>query len=182
MTSKELDLCIIEIATGNKKALRQLYDEMKNPIFLFALSMIKDYQAAEDVEQETFLNIMKSARNYQSNTNAKAWIFSIARNCCIDSMKKQSKYISLDDDASMNIPSTNNQFASVENAIIALEALEQLEETERVIVSLYVYAGMKQTEIANVLNLPYLAVRSKYGYAIRKLKRYFEKKGVLGNE
>lgn len=33
MTNKQLDLCICEIATGNREALRQLYDEFKNPIF-----------------------------------------------------------------------------------------------------------------------------------------------------
>lgn len=54
MTNKQLDLCICEIATGNREALRQLYDEFKNPIFLFDLSILKNYQAAEDVEQDTF--------------------------------------------------------------------------------------------------------------------------------
>ena len=41
MTNKQLDLCICEIATGNREALRQLYDEFKNPIFLFDLSILK---------------------------------------------------------------------------------------------------------------------------------------------
>ena len=40
MTNKQLDLCICEIATGNREALRQLYDEFKNPIFLFDLSIV----------------------------------------------------------------------------------------------------------------------------------------------
>lgn len=65
MTNKQLDLCICEIATGNREALRQLYDEFKNPIFLFDLSILKNYQAAEDVEQDTFLNIMQSACKYR---------------------------------------------------------------------------------------------------------------------
>jgi RNA polymerase sigma factor (sigma-70 family) len=100
MTNKQLDLCICEIATGNREALRQLYDEFKNPIFLFDLSILKNYQAAEDVEQDTFLNIMQSACKYRPGTNAKAWIFSITRNCCSDYLKTNTKYVPLEADIS----------------------------------------------------------------------------------
>lgn len=182
MTSNQLNLCITEIATGSRNALRQLYDEMKNPIFWFVLSLVKNYQTAEDVEQETFLNIMQSAKNYKNGTNAKAWIFSIARNCCVDSLKKQKEYIPLETEALLNIPQEDDQLIKAENTLTVLEALNQLNEVERTIVSMYLYTGLKQTEIAKVLNLPYLSVRSKYGYAIKKLKHYFENKGVHCNE
>lgn len=182
MTSRQLDLCICEIATGKREALRQLYDEFKNPIFLFALSLVKNYQTAEDVEQETFIQIMQSAHKYQQGTNAKAWIFSIARNCCSDSMKKAAKYVPLENDILPDLSASADEFDKVENALIALEALDVLDETEKTIVSLYFYAELKQTEIAKILHIPYLSVRSKYGYAMKKLKRYFEKKGVRNNE
>lgn len=182
MTGKQLDLCIKKIASGNREALRQLYDEMKNPIFLFALSLVKNYQYAEDVEQETFLNIMRSACNYQPGTNAKAWIFSIARNCCVDCIKTNSKYILVETETLASIPIENNDIEKAENAIFVLEALDVLEQDEQTIVALYLFSGLKQTEIAKVMNLPYMSVRSKYGYAIKKLKRYFTKKGVHGYE
>ena len=182
MTGKQLDLCIRKIATGNREALRQLYDEMKNPIFLFALSLVKNYQLAEDIEQETFLKIMQSARNYRAGTNAKAWIFGIARNCCVDGLKANSKYISIDEEILSAVPAENNEIERAENAVVALEALSTLSEDEQTIVSLYLYAGLKQTEIAKALNMPYLAVRSKYGYAIKKLKQHFTRKGVLDDE
>ena len=182
MTNKQLDLCICEIATGNKKALRQLYDEFKRPIFLFAMSLLKDYQAAEDVEQETFLNIMQSAYKYQPGTNAKAWIFSITRNCCVDSLKTNAKYVSLEADTLSSISSGEKEFDKVENAIMALEALSALDETERTIVSMYIFWELRQTEIAKILKMPYRTVRDKYSYALKKLKIQFEEKGVRNNE
>lgn len=182
VTNKQLDLCISKIATGNRDALRQLYDEMKKPIFLFALSLVKNYQTAEDVVQETFLNIMQSAKNYKVGTNARAWIFSIARNCCVDSFKKHTKYIPLDTDYLQNMPEKEDRLGKVENTSLVLEALDQLNEDELTIVSLYIFTGLKQTEISKVLNLPYLSVRSKYGYAIKKLRHYFDAKGVHLNE
>jgi len=51
---------------------------------------------------------------------------------------------------------------------------------EREIVSLYVFSGVRQTEISKMLSMDYITVRSHYAYAIRKLKRFY--KGREGNE
>lgn len=177
MTGKQLDLCICKIAAGDRDALRQLYNEMKDPIFLFALSLVQNHHLAEDIEEETFLNIMQSAHKYKAGTNARAWIFAIARNCCMDSMRANAKYISIDNESLDLLPTDTDDFEQSENALLALEAFRVLNETERMIVSLYLYSGLKQTEIAKVMNIPYLSVRSKYGYAIAKLKHYFSQKG-----
>ena len=187
MTGKQLDLCICEIAAGNREALSQLYVEMKDQVFRFALSLVRSRHLAEDIEAETFLNIIQSACGYKPGTNARAWIFAIARNCCMDCMKANAKFLvvdndSLDNDSLYLLPTDANGLEQTENALLVLEAMKALSETEQMIVSLYLYSGLKQTEIAKVLNIPYLSVRSKYGYAIRKLKRYFERKGVHTDE
>lgn len=182
MTGRQLDLCICEIAKGDREALRRLYDEMKNPIFLFALSLVRDYQLAEDAEEETFLAVMKSARNYKPGTNARAWIFGIARNCCMDSLKAKSKYICVDDEILASYSETGDQGERTENSVIAAQALSSLDDDERMIVSLYLFSGLKQTEIAKVLGMSYVSVRSKYAYAVKKLRRYLEKKGVFEDE
>ncbi|HCJ92302.1 MAG TPA: hypothetical protein DHV92_03150 [Ruminococcaceae bacterium] len=182
MTGKQLDLCICEIAAGNREALSQLYVEMKDQVFRFALSLVRSRHLAEDIEAETFLNIIQSACGYKPGTNARAWIFAIARNCCMDCMKANAKFLVVDNDSLDLLPTDANGLEQTENALLVLEAMKALSETEQMIVSLYLYSGLKQTEIAKVLNIPYLSVRSKYGYAIRKLKRYFERKGVHTDE
>ena len=182
MTGKQLDLCICEIAAGNREALSQLYVEMKDQVFRFALSLVRSRHLAEDIEAETFLNIIQSACGYKPGTNARAWIFAIARNCCMDCMKANAKFLVVDNDSLDLLPGDTEGFEQTENAMLALEALKTLSETERQIVSLYLYSGLKQTEIAKVLNLPYLSVRSKYGYALTKLRRYFDRKGVHTDE
>ena len=179
MTGKQLDLCICEIAAGNREALSQLYVEMKDQVFRFALSLVRSRHLAEDIEAETFLNIIQSACGYKPGTNARAWIFAIARNCCMDCMKANAKFLVVDNDSLDLLPTDANGLEQTENALLVLEAMKALEQ---MIVSLYLYSGLKQTEIAKVLNIPYLSVRSKYGYAIRKLKRYFERKGVHTDE
>ena len=63
------------------------------------------------------------------------------------------------------------------NEIEVTEALKTLLPQEREIVSLFVFGGLKQTEIAEIMNLSYMKVRSKYGYAMKKLKKYYLKEG-----
>ena len=53
------------------------------------------------------------------------------------------------------------------------EALNRLKDIERQIVVLYIYAGFTQKEISKLLDIPYIKIRSMYGYAIRKLKVFY---------
>ena len=52
---------LVRIAAGDKAALAELYAQAKNPVYCFALSILRDSFAAEDVMQEAFLQVWKSA-------------------------------------------------------------------------------------------------------------------------
>lgn len=176
MTNKQLDLCIVSIADGNKTAIAQLYDEMKCPIYTFALSILKNQQSAEDAMQETFIKIILHADSYKKNTNPKAWIFKIARNCCMDILKKSDRDTPLETNLILNIPSAENLSEEVSDTAAVIQAINNLEEVERTIVTLYLVMDLKQTEIAELLQMPYRTVRSKYKHALKKLRRIFDEK------
>lgn len=127
MTGKQLDLCICEIAAGNREALSQLYVEMKDQVFRFALSLVRSRHLAEDIEAETFLNIIQSACGYKPGTNARAWIFAIARNCCMDCMKANAKFLVVDNDSLDLLPTDANGLEQTENALLVLEAMKSIE-------------------------------------------------------
>ena len=75
------------------------------------------------------------------------------------------------DDGFLESFSDNGMIDSLTDSIAVKEALSKLNSTEREIVSLYAFAGLKQTEIAKVMKMPYVKVRSVYGYAIKKLRK-----------
>ena len=71
---------LVRIAAGDKAALAELYAQAKNPVYCFALSILRDSFAAEDVMQETFLQVWKSAPTYRpSGKNALTWILGITK-------------------------------------------------------------------------------------------------------
>lgn len=177
MTDEQLDLCIKKIASGDRTELRQLYDEMKYSIYAFALSIVRDRETAEDVMQDTFIKIMLHASSYKLNTKPRAWMFGIARNCCIDVLKKADKNILLENEVFLNIPTSDDLEESVTDTVLVTQAINNLEKLERTIVILYLVMELKQTEIAELLHIPYRVVRAKYKHAIKKLRVCFFDKG-----
>lgn len=182
MNSAELNECINSIAHGNRTALKDLYDQYKKQIFLYAFSITKNHHLSEDIMQDTFINIIKYAQKYVSRsdtiTNPKAWLFSIAKNQSIKAMKKSHQRELEDIDDFEEVLITYDSLEQITETVDSVEALKNLEPIELQIVSLYVYGELKQTEIAEVLKLPYSQIRSKYAYAIKKLKKYYNEQGV----
>lgn len=164
----DLDRCLSKISRQDQFAVEELYREFKNPIYRYALMILQDSGLAEDAMQTTFLKIMSSAGSYKLGTNAKAWIFSIARNSCMDIAKKKTPVA--DDGTLSSIP---DEYAidDLTESLTVQEAVEKLSMMEKQILSLYIFGGLKQTEIARVLDIPYIKVRSLYGYALVKLRK-----------
>jgi len=177
MRDAEMDLCIQRVAQGDTASFKALYDAFYKPIYLFALAIVKDHQLAEDALQDTFLNLLACAKTYRPGTKPRAWMYSIARNAGIAALKNSPGRAFLSLDEIEQTASTEAADLLEGNSIDGIEALSILTPEERQIVFLYVYAGFRQPEIAKILQTPYNTVRSHYGYALKKLKRYYTREG-----
>lgn len=163
-----LGTLIQRISVEDNAALEKLYREMKDPIYRYALMLLQDYSLAEDAMQVTFLKIMANADTYRPDGNAKAWIFAITRNTCHDLKKKN---LPAAEDFILDRISEDRDIDDLTDVIAVKEALKLLTPIEREIMSLHVFAGFRQTEIAGIMGISYLKVRSHYGYAIKKLRK-----------
>ncbi len=95
----------------------------------------------------------------------------------MDYLKRANREIILDPATVLNVSEQDSFSETNADKEVVIQAMNHLEELERTIVILYLVVGMKQTEIAKCVRLPYHTVRSKYRYAIKKLRRYFADKG-----
>ncbi len=170
LSSKRMNKLVSGIATGDRRALKELYTTAKTPLFLYVKSVVKSHEISEDITQQVFVEIMECAHKFKRDTNAKAWVFTIARNLCMDYFKKNNREVSTDDTESIFEFKTE----TIKDNMFVYEALSRLDSIECQIVTLYVFGGFKQKEIAAILQLPYVSVRSKYGYAMQKLKRIYK--------
>jgi RNA polymerase sigma-70 factor (ECF subfamily) len=175
MDKKILDSYIRQIAAGDRDSFRKLYDYVKEPVFLFALSIVKNHHTAEDILQESMHRLTLNIEKYQPGTNPKAWLLSITRNLCNDVLRSPSyRDLPLEEMESLIDEKADVIKLTEENDELSA-ALQILSQQEREIVFLYVYAGLKQSEIAKTLQIPYIQVRSQYGYALKKMRIHFEK-------
>lgn len=165
--SAKLEGDVKKLALGDINALHSIYEQTKDPIFIFALRKLGTRARAEDAMQETYLRLAKCASSYTLGTNARAWIFGICRNICRDMLKSRT-WSDLDElDAELSDDDFSDSL--IENEDIK-RALARLERDEHEIVMLHIYSDIKLVDIAQLLDMPYNSVRSKYRYAMKKLK------------
>src|SRR5437868_7586916 len=73
---------------GDPGAFESLLRRYRAPLFTFLLRMLGDRERAEDLAQETFLRIVKGAAGWEHRARFQTWLFTIARNLCVDQSRR----------------------------------------------------------------------------------------------
>src|SRR6185436_16885760 len=83
---------------GAVRAFEVLVTRHRKPIYNFILRFVRDPAQAEDVMQDTFLRVIKGAEAYERQAKFTTWLYTIARNLCVDASRrgKHRKAASLD--------------------------------------------------------------------------------------
>ena len=162
MTLKEI---LINLISEN---IKKLYLSYKQPIFLFVLGITKNYDLSEDITEEVFIRVIKYHKTYNIFKNPKTWLFTIAKNTTYTFLKKNNE-ISYGDEDLEKILNQHNSIKN-DNSLIVEEYLSYLNDDERSIVILHIFGGLNHLEISKILNISHSKVRSKYSYALKKIK------------
>ena len=105
-----------------------------------------------------------------------AWIFTIARNFALMKIRDGKKEGSLEDDN--DLPEQDFSFVEdLSERIILKTTINKLDDTERTILMLHAVAGLKNREIAELLDMSINTVLSKYNRTVRKMQKYLEEEG-----
>lgn len=175
------DALIRRIADGDMDALRALYEIVSGSVYGFALSITKDAQDAEDVLQDTFLSIHRTAADYRAMGKPMAWILTMARNHALMRLRDRGRTAGLDH-LQLENSEALSRIETVENRVLVERLLTALDGQERQIVMLHAVSGLKNREIAALLALPLNTVLSKYRRAIKKLQVKAEREGFPDEE
>ena len=83
--------------TGSEKAYRELLGRYERPVFSLVYRMVRDRELAEDLAQETFVKVFNHLDSYNPKFKFSSWIFKIANNLAIDTLRKKGiQTVSLD--------------------------------------------------------------------------------------
>ena len=162
--------------SGSEKAYRELLGRYQRPVFSLVYRMVRDRELAEDLAQETFVKVFNHLESYNPKYKFSSWIFKIASNLAIDTLrKKELKTVSLDGSRHASTPdeveSTRITVASSdENPEELLEAKELGDEIEgaigqlraeyRTAIVLRHVEGRPYEEIAEIMEIPLGTVKT----------------------
>ncbi|MCS7196900.1 MAG: RNA polymerase sigma factor [Aquificaceae bacterium] len=163
---------IKRIARGEEKALRELIRTMQGRVYAYCLSLVACHEDAEELTSEVFYQVWKSAKNFKGRSKATTWLFGIARNLCMNHLrKKKVQFMELMEGDAVYTPEEEEPEYDPE---VIKRAMEELSPAHREVLYLAFYEELSYGEIASLLGIPENTVKTRVFHAKKKLKELLE--------
>lgn len=157
---------------GDQQAFGRLYEQIYQDLYKFAYYVLKNEQDAQDVVSEAVMDAWAGIRKLKEDDAFRGWMFKILSVKC---KRKLKSYV----ERSRISPLEEAESLPTEGAELSVDlkqAISQLSDEERMIVSLTIFGGYDSAEIGLMLKLNRNTVRSKHSRALAKLKLFLGEK------
>jgi RNA polymerase sigma-70 factor (ECF subfamily) len=139
--------------------------------------MLKNYDDAKDMAQETFLKAYRNIKNFDGRSKFTTWLYRIAVNNCINFLKKERPSEEIKDEI-MEIPKNDpiEKYKMKKMKEIIYNAIAKLPEVQKSVFTLRALEELPYQEISAILNKPINTVKVNYHLAVKNLKNYLKGK------
>lgn len=178
---------MVRYQRGDRTAFATLVRRHHRPLYNFVLRQLRKPQAAEDVTQEIFLRVVENANEFKHEARFSTWVYTIARNLCIDQLRKavHRRHPSLDqplgpgDEQSAlgelvadgrPVGDAERAAASSQMMTIVTQLLDTMPDEQREVFLLREVANLPFREIAVVTGVAENTVKSRMRYALDRLR------------
>jgi RNA polymerase sigma-70 factor, ECF subfamily len=176
---------MLRVKQGDMEAFRELVDKYKQPVTNLMARTLQDLTEAEDLAQNVFVQVFKSAHRYRVSAKFSTWLYTIARNLCLNEIRRRSRHPadSLDADSQEQEDQGPRQYEDkkafvapdhlLRNELVAKvdEAIADLPETQRTALLLCREEELSYEEIAEILGCSLSATKSLIHRARETLKQ-----------
>jgi len=146
-------------------AYKMIYDRYEQPLLHTALRMLGQKQDAEDAVQMTFLKLYRGIQNYNYSSKFSTYLFRILMNVCFDLLRKRKRI------RVHPLEEGNASYHSRhEEKMVLEEGVQALPERMRACFILFAVEELKQSEIAQILNITPGGVKSTIYHAKTRLR------------
>ena len=186
----QLAKLLSRVAMRDQAAFRELYQLTASKLLAVSMRMLRDQARAEDVLQEAFIGIWKTADRYAiEKSQPMTWLINIVRNRTIDVLRapKREDSLTVDDDGESVEVDIEDEAAGPLDSLVAKSqagalqrCLERLEPGPRQSILLAFYEGMSHAELAEKMNQPLGTIKSWVRRSLDRLKDCLGPEGNLG--
>jgi len=170
-----------EVAGGNLSAFSEIVERYQNALLNYIYRYTGDRATSEDIAQEVFLRVFKTAKEYRPLSSFKTWLFKIATNLCLNELRDNSVQRNPIDIFELNEagfvalavkrPSPERELENRELSWTLKEALRSLPEKQRAALLLHKYSGFSYVEVSRLMGCSVSAVESLIHRARQSLKK-----------
>ncbi len=171
------------VAQGETAAYELFYDRHAQVVYSLLVRIVRERPIADELLQETFLQVWRNAEHYRGSGAAAAWLLRIARNRALDELRRQKArpqraQVELSQaEFGQPLDRSGPDLQGHLDQRQVQQALATLPEDQRTCLELGYFDGLTQREIAEQLNLPTGTVKSRMRLALEKLERVLRGQG-----
>ncbi|MFV0393277.1 MAG: RNA polymerase sigma factor, partial [Coprobacillaceae bacterium] len=183
MGKKQIETKLVkQFINGDTEAFSKIYNYYKGPLFYFIFNLLHNTTDAEDVLQETFVQVIKKIDSLQQPKAFHPWLYRIAYNNAMEIYRKKSNLIITDQDYPFeNIEDINlNLTKSIHDKevfdAISIE-IYKLSDIYRQIAQLRYFENMTTKEISQIMNIPEGTIKSRLKTIRQKIQPALHTKG-----
>jgi len=160
---------LAEPRRGESLSAPEIVRRYQRRIFAVIYRMVGNRGEVEDLCQETFLQILRNPPGLSQARDPDAWVYRIAMNVAVDSIRRKARDRGLADKAGGRAPNSKPAASGSDSESAALRALEELSPPFRQVVILRIFEGLSHEQIAGVLEASVGTIRWRLFEARRQL-------------
>ncbi|MGE0589187.1 MAG: RNA polymerase sigma factor [Cyclobacteriaceae bacterium] len=166
---------IQECLQGDRDAYYRLYKLYSKSMYNVGFRIVRDEGEAEDVLQEAFISAFKNLKHYRGDATFGAWLKRIVVNKAINAIKRK-RAERFPEEGQIEMPEEDrDEFQDFPFTVEKVrEAINQLPDGYRMVLSLYLLEGYDHGEIAEILGISESTSKSQFNRSKKKLKEILE--------
>ena len=173
---------VARLAAGDREeALAALYDLYGRRLYALGVHLLRDAGLAEDLVQETFVRLWRSADRYDpGRSSVRTFVYTLARRAAVDLWRRSSREPATTADGLDTEDGVGG--AAFDEIVLRLdvgEALGALTPAHREVLELQYHRDLTQTQVAERLGIPLGTVKTRTLYALRALSTELKERGLV---
>lgn len=178
---------IVRVKQGDIQAFEPLIEAYEKQIYHLCLRMTGNPEDARDLTQESFLKAWQKLGQYHVESAFSTWLYRLSSNLCIDFLRQQKRRtvfsLTTEEDTGEELevasvdPSPEEIVLQMDDRRAVADAMKELDEDHRLILTLRVVEDMPYEQIAQVLGVKEGTVKSRLARARTKLRRILLQNG-----